>query len=106
MKPTSISDLVPGAVYLVSSQDECGRPWRGNATYIKPELTGIYPEGCGEFTCEDGEPGVFRINEIVALVKDAPKPLAYWVRQLLNDLPAKRDWLDPVIEANLRELTK
>lgn len=45
-------------------------------------------------------------DRITALLEDVPQPLAYWVRQLLADLPAKRDWLNPDVEHNLRELTK
>jgi len=100
------SDLIPGATYLVKSNDANGSPWQGHATYIGPETSGIYPDGLGEFTCDDGQAGVFGPAEVISLVKSVPQPLAYWVRQLLADLPAKRDWLNPDVERNLRELTK
>lgn len=106
MSTLQATDLIPGATYYIASQDERGDPWSGNATYVGLEDSGIYPEHTLEFVCEDGVPGMFDIEDVKYLTKDAPKPLSYWVRQLLNDLPAKRDWLNPVIEQNLRDLSK
>ncbi len=34
---------------------------------------------------------------------DELEPLQHLVRQLLHDLPTKRDWLDPALECELRE---
>jgi len=101
-----LSDLIPGATYLIASKDVNGDPWRGEAVYIHLDTSGHYPDNVGEYRCGDGEMGMFHPDEVISLVKGPPKALDYWVRQLLADLPEKRDWLNPDIERNLRELTK
>ncbi len=98
----TIAELIPGATYLIKSP--C--PWSGKGVYIGPDISGHYPEGTLEFACQDDMTGMFSIEDVIALVKEPPKPLAFWVRQLLADLPEKRDWLNPDVERNLRELVK
>jgi hypothetical protein len=48
------------------------------------------------------------ISEILAEEEDKARHerLKHAVRMLLNDLPARRDWLDPALEATLKMLSK
>jgi len=63
------SELIPGATYAIESIEGDGKPWRGLATYVGPETSGIYPDGALGFICEDGISGVFMPDEVQALAQ-------------------------------------
>ena len=46
-----------------------------------------------------------RYSGLTALEKEL-EDLKFYVRLVIKDLPAKRDWLDPTLEAVLKEKVK